>query len=235
MKANNKTKAPPTFDTRKKLTISAPNFQQGTFEITGNAPLVINRMSAKYRDNLEAQIRQGTLPKSKKRVFAAVKLEDVYNSARYISKAGWDGFPAGAIRAAMIAACRVVPDGPKMTLMRMSLFVEPDGWDAQESQIPLIRIYGKPVMQQDVGRDSGMNASPRLIVRPAYHDWSAKLQLRWDGDQYDAGDVFNLLQRVGVQVGIMEGRPFSRNSAGQGWGTFLVNSNIKVVGKGRAA
>ena len=33
-------------------------------------------------------------------------------------------------------------------------------------------------------------------------------------------DVTNLMQRVGMQVGIGEGRPDSRDSAGLGWGTF---------------
>ena len=35
-------------------------------------------------------------------------------------------------------------------------------------------------------------------------------------------DVTNLLMRVGQQVGIGEGRPDSKNSAGMGWGTFNV-------------
>jgi hypothetical protein len=34
--------------------------------------------------------------------------------------------------------------------------------------------------------------------------------------------VTNLMQRVGLQVGIGEGRPDSRESAGLGWGTFAI-------------
>jgi hypothetical protein len=36
--------------------------------------------------------------------------------------------------------------------------------------------------------------------------------------------------RVGIQVGICEGRPDSKNSAGMGWGTFkLVNSEAEIL------
>jgi hypothetical protein len=167
----------------------------------------------------------------KKRVFAPRELTEIYNAARYVSKQGWDGFPAGAIRAALIRACGVINDGPKMVMMKMSIFVEPDGWDKAEPQIPLIRILNaKPVMQKDIGRDGGFKGSPLLIIRPVYHGWSAKLKLAWDGDQYNVNEVYNLLMRAGLQVGIMEGRPASKNSAGQGWGTFEVSkNNIQVV------
>jgi len=32
----------------------------------------------------------------------------------------------------------------------------------------------------------------------------------------------NLLHRAGLQVGIMEGRPDSKDSCGCGWGTFKI-------------
>jgi len=142
--------------------------------------------------------------------------DDTFHEARYVSKAGWDGFHAGAIRNALISACRLV--GFKMTLAKMSLFVVADGADKDEPQIPLIRIIGKPVKQEDMARVE--TGQPYVTVRAAYHDWSAKLRIRWDADQFTATDVSNLLMRVGQQVGIGEGRPDSKNSAGMGWGTF---------------
>ena len=53
---------------------------------------------------------------------------------------------------------------------------------------------------------------------------AVKLRLKWDGDQFTPTDVVNLLSRAGQQVGIQEGRPDSKNSAGMGWGTFEVVS-----------
>jgi hypothetical protein len=107
-----------------------------------------------------------------------------------------------------------------MTLAKLSLFVEQDGWDKEEPQVPLIRIYGKPVRQDDVARVE--TGQPYVTIRAAYHDWTAKVRIRWDADQFTVQDVSNLLSRVGMQVGIGEGRPYSKNSTGMGWGTFDV-------------
>ena len=107
-----------------------------------------------------------------------------------------------------------------MTLAKLSVFVVPDGWDKHEPQIPLVRIYGQPMKQEDMGRVE--TGQPYVIVRAAYHDWSAKVTLRWDADQFTLQDVSNLMLRVGMQVGICEGRPDSPKSAGMGWGLFTL-------------
>jgi hypothetical protein len=41
-------------------------------------------------------------------------------------------------------------------------------------------------------------------------------------------DMFNLISRVGEQVGIGAGRPDSKMSAGQGWGTFRLIKKEEV-------
>jgi hypothetical protein len=157
---------------------------------------------------------------SSKKNREAKDTDDIYQESRYISTEGWDGFHAGAIRNALISACRLV--GFKMTLAKMSIFVEADGWDKEEPQIPLIRIYGKSVKQEDIARVE--TGQPYVAVRAAFHQWSAKISLRWDGDQFTVEDIANLLSRVGLQVGIGEGRPDSKNSAGMGWGLFEVRN-----------
>jgi len=144
--------------------------------------------------------------------------DDSFHESRYISKDGWDGIHASAMRCAMISACRLV--GYKMTLAKLSVFVIADGWDKEEPQIPLIRIYGNPTKQEDVARVE--TGQPYVTVRAAYHDWSAKVKIRWDEDQFTEDDITNLLMRVGMQVGLCEGRPDSKNSAGMGWGLFDV-------------
>lgn len=145
--------------------------------------------------------------------------DQTYNDARYRSSEGWDGFHCASIRNAMISACRLV--GYRMTLAKLSIFVIPDGWDATEPQIPLCRIYGDPVRQEDMARVE--TGQPYVTVRPAYHNWRAKIKIRWDADQFTVNDVTNLLSRVGCQVGIGEGRPDSKNSAGMGWGLFEID------------
>lgn len=200
---------------QKTLVVSAPNFKYGVFELIGTAPLVIHRMSEKYRNEQRQKISTGK-PAGSKKTREAQDPKNIYNDARYVSKDGWDGIHAGAFRNALISACRLV--GFKMTLAKLSLFVEQDGWDAKEPQIPLVRIYGKSILQEDVVRMA--DGTPNLSFRPAYHDWKIKLNIRWDADQFTIGDVANLISRVGLQVGIGEGRPDSKNSTGMGWGLF---------------
>lgn len=198
------------------VAIKAPNFKHAVFTLKGNAPLVIHRFSAKTKQQMLQKMEVGKSAGSKKER-AAKDSDATFNEARYVSKEGWDGFHAASIRCAMISACRLV--GFKMTLAKMSLFVEADGWDKEEPQIPLIRIHGtKAIRQDDMARVE--TGQPYITIRAAYHDWSAKVRVRWDADQFSMDDVTNLLARVGQQVGIGEGRPDSKNSAGMGWGTF---------------
>lgn len=200
----------------KSVTIAAPRFGRAKFTISGDV-LVVHRFSAKTKQQMKQKMETGKAASSKKNREAKAT-DDLFNEARYISEEGWDGFHAAAIRNAMISACRLV--GFKMTLAKLSIFVEADGRDAVEPQIPLIKIKGKPVKQEDMARVE--TGQPYVTVRAAYFDWTANVTLRWDEDQFTLEDITNLLSRVGAQVGICEGRPDSPKSAGMGWGLFAV-------------
>jgi hypothetical protein len=206
--------------TTTQVQIKPPNFQTAVFNIVGIAPLVIHRFSAKTKLQMKEKMETGKAASSRKNREAKAT-DDLYEESRYRSKEGWDGFHAGSIRNALISACRLV--GFKMTLAKMSVFVEADGWDKDEPQIPLIKIYGKPVKQEDMARVE--TGQPYVTVRAAYHDWKAKVKIRFDADQFTSADVANLLSRVGLQVGIGEGRPDSKNSAGMSWGMFTISND----------
>ncbi len=203
--------------TTKTVAIKPPNFQTAVFQIKGTAPLVIHRFSAKTKAQMLQKQETGKAAASKKNR-EPKSSDDTFAEARYTAPDGWDGFNAASIRAALISACRLV--GFKMTLAKLSVFVEADGWDAAEPQVPLIRINGTPTKQEDMARVE--TGQPYVTVRAAYHQWTANVRIRWDGDQFTLEDVTNLLARVGAQVGIGEGRPDSKNSAGMGWGLFEI-------------
>lgn len=205
--------------TAESVQIAPPNIKTAVFTIEGTAPLVIHRFSTKAKNMMLDKMREGsTAKKGKKR--EPLDEEATFNASRYIANEGWDGFNVASIRCAMISACRLV--GFKMTLAKLSVFVEADGRDKQEPQFGLIRILGsKPVMQQDIARVETGQAY--VTIRAAYHDWSAKVKIRFDADQFTLQDVSNLLARAGEQVGIGEGRPDSKNSAGMGWGCFRIS------------
>ena len=216
--------------TTSAMAIKPVRFQNAVVTIAGNAPLVVHRFSHKIKEAFRAKMETGKAASSKK-TREPQNLTDLFNDARYIGvstengkQTEWDGFNASAIRNAMISACRLV--GFKMTLAKLSVFVVQDGWDKFEPQMPLVRINAKPVQQEDIARVETGQAY--LTVRPAYHNWTADVKIRWDADQFTVEDIVNLMNRVGLQVGICEGRPDSKNSAGMGWGTFEVKG-VKTI------
>lgn len=202
--------------TTTQVTIKPANIQTALFNIRGTAPLVQARFSKKAE--LMAKMALGSTANSK-RERKARDYEQEMQDAMHISSEGWQGLPAPAFRAAMISACRLV--GFKMTLAKLSVFIEHDGIDALDG-LPLIKFDGTPELNTMHTRNATGVVDVR--ARPMWREWSAKVRIRYDADQFTITDVTNLMQRVGMQVGIGEGRPDSRSSAGLGWGTFeLVN------------
>lgn len=199
----------------RKVVITKPKFETATIEIVGSTPLVLHKFSQKSVDKIRETQEAGQQSRKGKTREARV-FEDNYQAARHISKEGWDGIPASAFRNAMITACSVV--GFKMTIAKMSVFVVADGYDDEGTG--LVRITkGVPHMDIRPGRNS--NGGTDLRSRPMWEaGWRARPTFRWDTDQFSATDFANLLSRAGLQVGVGEGRPASKMSAGVGWGQF---------------
>ena len=202
------------------VTIREPNIDEAMIEIVGTAPLVIHRFSQKAKNSILDNMKAGGKNR-KGKARSAFDVEATFNEGRYISKDGWDGFNASAVRNAMISACRLV--NFKMTIAKLSVFCVQDGWDATEPQIPLVRIYGKARPMETMAWPQMGGAY--VCVRPCYDEWGAKVRIRYDADQFTLTDVTNLMQRVGMQVGFGEGRPDSKDSAGMGWGTFKLKQS----------
>lgn len=203
--------------TTKALEIKAPKFEIIELRIEGTAPLVMHKFSAKARQQIIATQEGGSVAGSKRGKREPKDFNAVYEGARHLSRQGWDGIPAGAFRNAMISACRTV--GYKMTHAKLAAFVLADGFEADDGT-PLIRIFGTPKKHTTYARND--NGSVDIRVRPMWEEWHAIVKIRFDADMFSAEDVANLMMRVGMQVGIGEGRPDSKNSAGMGWGTFTI-------------
>lgn len=199
--------------------ISAPKIETAAFRIRGTAPLVQLRFSQKAMGMMMEKMAAGSTAKGKK-VREARDFDRDMRDAMHVSTEGWVGIPASAFRQAIISACRLV--GFKMTLAKLSVFVVADGFDAVDG-IPLIRLdAGEPERLDMAVRNATGVADIR--IRPMWREWGSKVLIRYDADQFTIQDVTNLMARVGAQVGIGEGRPDSKSSAGLGWGTFeLVN------------
>jgi hypothetical protein len=206
------------------VVISAPKFNTVEVLLQGTAPLVVARFSNKVK--LMAKMAEGKTAGSKKERTAR-DYDQEAEAARYRSSEGWEGVNAAAFRAGMISACRLV--GFKMTLAKLSVFVEAEDFDADG--VPLVRVYGKSETYTAHTRNA--TGVVDIRSRPMYKQWAIKLRVRFDADQFTAQDVYNLVARVGGQVGLCEGRPDSKSSAGCGFGTFEVvpNDRQKDVAK----
>lgn len=199
------------------VVITPPRLETVTVHIRGLSPYIQHKFSEKAQAQIEAVQRAGTQARSKKKRDPK-DFEAVYRSAQHRSREGWCGIPAPAFRNAAIDACRLV--GYKMTHAKLSLFIEADGFDADDGT-PLVRIGGEPEIHKGWGRNA--NGNPDLRWRPMWREgWEAFVRVRWDADQFSASDVGNLMMRAGMQCGIGEGRPSSPKSNGLGWGLFEV-------------
>jgi hypothetical protein len=207
---------------RREVQITAPKMQIAEFVIVGTAPYVQQAFSQKAREMIKG-IQEAGSQRKKGKNREAKDFQECFEQSKHYSKDGWIGIPAGAFRAAMISACRLV--NFKMTLAKMSIFVEADGYDKVDGT-PLVKITkGESYYSEHPVRLKGDVVD--LRARPMWSPgWEAKVRIRFDLDQFSLIDVANLMMRVGQQVGLGEGRPDSRSSAGMGWGLFDISNDV---------
>lgn len=199
-----------------QVTVSAPKMRTVDIHITGTAPYLQCRFPEKAMNMMKAKQAAGDQT-GKRAKRAPRNFEADYIGALHKTASGKCGIPASAFRSAAISACRLV--GFKMTIAKLSVFIVADDYDAIDAT-PLVFIDGKPEKHECIGRNADGGADIR--VRAIFKEWSAKVRVRFDEDQFSLADVMNLFNRVGCQIGIGEGRPDSKNSAGMGFGTFEI-------------
>ena len=198
--------------------VTAPNFKTAQFTITGTAPYVQLKFGEKARNQMrEKQAAGSTAKKGAKR--EAKDFDALFISAQHISDDGWNGIPASAFRHAMVEACTLV-DFHK-TKAKKAVFVDADGYDKDDAQ-PLVRLHGKKPRHVEHTMPNA-NGNVDIRVRAMFDEgWTATLRITFDADLFTLTDITNLLMRAGMQVGVGEGRPSSKNSIGMGWGTFSI-------------
>lgn len=203
----------------ESVQITPPNIQEVHVRCVGISPLVQEKFSFKAKAMMMAKHMAGSQA-AKGKTREKRDFDEDYRGAMHISEEGWIGVNAGAFRNAMISACRTV--GFKMTIAKLSIFIEHDGLEAMDGT-PLVRISkGEPEKYEAAVRNSTGVADIR--VRPMWREWEIDLRIKFDAQQFSPADVLNLLSRAGQQCGIGAGRPDSKSSAGQGFGRFKVES-----------
>src|SRR5947209_5948773 len=130
--------------------IPAPNIRAFKVRIVGTSPLLSNRFGEKAM-NMKAAKMTGEVNKGSAAARAVRNFEEDYDQAKHISTDDWAGVTAAGLRAGLVSACRLV--GYVMTRAKISIFVQPDGYDRVDG-IPLIRIYGQPEMNRQAVRNA---------------------------------------------------------------------------------
>lgn len=208
-----------------RIDITPPNFEMVTLRLVGTSPLMTHKFSEKMRRQIQDK---QTASETTSRKREPKDYEAEYNAARYIARGsgktgGWDGVPCGAIRAAMIAACRTV-DGLPMTKAKGAFFILAQGYDVTDGT-SLVRIIGQPEHDtRPVRLESGV---ADLRNRPRYDNWAMEVEIQYDADIVSAKDVAHLLSRAGMQVGLCEMRPQAPNSFGGDFGCFKVKTAVE--------
>ena len=199
----------------ESVTITAPNFKTIALHLIGTAPLLQLRFAAKAE--ILARQQEGSSSKSKRK-HTAKDVDKLFREAQHVSDEGWNGIPCAAFRNAMISACRLV--GFKMTLAKLGVFVEADGL-SRDDETPLVRLT-KGAAKIHTSHCRNATGVIDIRVRACFKEWECKPRVRFDADLFKTQDIVNLLYRSGQQVGVGEGRPDSRESAGMGYGLFRV-------------
>lgn len=202
----------------ESVRVTAPNFKTAQFTIVGTSPYVQLKFGEKARNQMRSNQAAGsTAKKGKKR--EAKDFDGLFLSAQHVSADGWNGIPASAFRHAMVEACTLV-DFHK-TKAKKAVFVDANGYDKDDG-MPLVRIHGRKARHVEHPVPNA-NGNMDIRVRAMFDEgWTATLRITFDADLFTLSDITNLLMRAGMQVGVGEGRPSSKNSIGMGWGTFRI-------------
>jgi len=197
--------------------ITPPSFGNVKFLIRGSSPLVMHKFSDRTLNALREKQALGSAGSGKK-IREPKDFERIFKEAIHQAVEGWNGIPCTAFRAGLVRACSLT-DVP-MTKAKLAIDVHSDGFSIDGTA--LVRITkGEPKPVTHAARNA--TGVVDIRTRPMWDPgWEACPRVRFDEDMMTYVDVGNLMQRLGIQVGLLEGRPFSKASVGMGWGTFEI-------------
>lgn len=212
--------------------------------IIGDAPLVVHSFPARTRTQIRGKhMGEASGGREKKDPIAN------FQAARYIAESGFDGVPAGGLKACIVAGfnkntgvarsdatggIRVKADGrdlnSNMDLVRLILPEEPK----EIAKLPhFINEPGRvPRCREDVVRnDTGV---VDIRHRPEYWPWAVLLEITFDPGVCSERQLLQATAVSGFRVGLCEWRPKSKKSLSGQWGTFRLATaeEIELFEKG---
>lgn len=180
----------------KQVSVEVVEFsiRQVTIPIVGISPLIVHAWSEKSKKMIAD--KQAGKAKNKKHEIRVP--EDDYKQAKHVSKDGWEGLPAAALKAAMIRGAKMV--GMVMKDTQAAFFVNAD---CEETQ--LVRIHGESRMRTDMVR-VGMGAAD-IRYRPEYPEWYMELNIDFNEGLISIDQLHQIVKAAGYGNGLGEMRP----------------------------
>lgn len=188
---------------KKQVEIKDFKIRQVTIPIRGISPLIIHNFDQKITQEMEAK-QQGKAKTEKHKIRVP---ESDFEGAKHKSPLGFDGFPAGGFKKALIRGAKMT--GLVMKDTQMSFFVKAD---CEETQ--LVKIDGDCRMRTDMVR-VGMGSAD-IRYRPEYLNWSANLVIEYNEGLISLDQIFQMIMAAGYGCGIGDWRP----ERGGGYGRF---------------
>jgi len=185
--------------------------------LVGDTPLIVNRFTEKVMKEIEDKV-SGTTGNATK------KPKDInahFENAKYKTRDGKDGIPAGGIKNAMLSACRSTNKAVKQTELVQQVHILGD----------ILPLRGsKAFLKTDPGRNPTTRKGC-VIHRPCYEKWEVDVDVRYNASVISPSLIVNLLNLAGFGVGLCEWRPEKRGT----FGTFHVLDSSKSKSKGATA
>lgn len=200
-----------TNDETTKATLPPIRRKVYTVRIIGKSPLISHAWAEKAKQMMRDK-HAGK--KSKNRDVRDPEQEG--KEAAYYTKDGDYGFPALAIKAAMITAAHK-DIGLEKTLVKKALFIHPPAAN------PILKLEGpEPEIREDNVRVG--QGSADLRYRPYFDEWAITMSWEVDADLLTLQDFITLLDRAGFGVGVGEWRP----EKGGEYGRFELDQKFGV-------
>lgn len=189
----------------KKATVELKEFKlkQVVIPIKGISPLIVHNFDQKITIEMEAK-QQGKSKTEKHKIRVP---EDDFEGAKHKSPLGWDGFPAGGFKKAIVRGAKMI--GMVMKDTQMGFFVVAD---CQETQ--LVKINGDCRMRKDMVR-VGMGSAD-IRYRPEYLNWNTNLTIEYNEGLVSLDQIFQAIAAAGYGCGVGDWRP----EKGGGFGRF---------------
>jgi hypothetical protein len=203
------TKPNKTRDTTE-MAAELKRFERGfvVFHLLGTAPLVMNRPSAKAKQQLLLPSRAKN--QAEKQVILKhdplAEFRDTMYRCREDNAPTLFHFPAGAFKKALGSAALRTPGATKTEIGCLVQVVD-----------QTVHVYGKPYLYMDWVRLEGMKRVPDIRTRAMFRTWAVKLTVQFIKTLTTERAIVNLMSNAGDVTGIGDGRTEKGTFSNGGW------------------